>query len=67
MEKIDIILIGATGYTGAFTAKQLVRFNTILQNKITWGICGRSKEKLKNLVTELEELGQCNKSYYFKS
>ena len=44
----DLILFGATGFTGRLTAEYLVQ-----HAKCRWAIAGRNKEKLENLRTEL--------------
>ncbi|XP_068624638.1 saccharopine dehydrogenase-like oxidoreductase [Battus philenor] len=56
MEKVDIIVIGATGFTGKHVVKQLAGFRKHETYKtITWGVSGRSKEKVNNLLSEIEE------------
>ena len=45
----DIILFGATGFTGQFVAKYIHKQNT----SIKWAIAGRSQGKLSALMTEL--------------
>ncbi|CCW68766.1 unnamed protein product [Phytomonas sp. Hart1] len=50
-KKLNIIVFGATGYTGRLTCKYL---NQLKPSTCTWGIAGRSKEKLDELVRELK-------------
>lgn len=54
MSRLDLIIFGATGFTGKRTVEELVK---ILKTKgpLTWGIAGRSKEKLEKV---LEEVGK---------
>jgi short subunit dehydrogenase-like uncharacterized protein len=51
MEKIDIILFGATGFTGQFVAKELAK--ACSNEKFTWAIAGRSQNKLNLLLTSI--------------
>lgn len=56
--RIDIIVLGATGYTGKHTVKYLATFIKEAEYAdVTWGIAGRSKEKLHHLISELGENG----------
>ncbi|KPJ07631.1 putative saccharopine dehydrogenase [Papilio machaon] len=56
MDKVDIIVIGATGFTGKHVVQQLAAFKKHDTYKtITWGISGRSKDKVNNLLSEIEE------------
>ncbi len=45
--KYDIILLGATGFTGQITAEYISRH--AIKENITWAIAGRNKEKLEAL------------------
>lgn len=49
----DIVLVGATGYTGMLTAEHITQF---LPTNIRWAIEGRSKGKLDRLATRLGRL-----------
>lgn len=51
----ECILLGATGYTGKWTAEYIT---THLPTDFKWAIAGRSEAKLKNLVDELRSLNQ---------
>ncbi|KAI1475364.1 hypothetical protein K445DRAFT_219923 [Daldinia sp. EC12] len=51
--KYDILLLGATGYTGSLTAEHIVRH---LPVDLKWAIAGRSKSKLESLASKLKEL-----------
>lgn len=48
----DIILFGATGYTGTRIARYLHEKGT----KYRWAIAGRSQQKLANLLSELVKM-----------
>ncbi|ETI27118.1 hypothetical protein G647_09800 [Cladophialophora carrionii CBS 160.54] len=49
----DIILLGATGYTGKLTAEYIT---TNLPTSIKWAVAGRNQSKLSALVNELKSL-----------
>ncbi|KAI5291680.1 hypothetical protein KEM54_001876 [Ascosphaera aggregata] len=52
-KNIDIVVLGATGYTGARTAEYITRsFPTTLR----WAVAGRSYEKLRDLVERLKRI-----------
>lgn len=57
VERLDLIVLGATGFTGKHTVKNLVKIIKENNCNFSWGISGRSKEKIQNLLTELEEIG----------
>ena len=48
MERLDIIVFGATGYTGSFLVRELA--TTFKNEKISWGIAGRSGKRLNDLL-----------------
>ncbi|KAJ9605754.1 hypothetical protein H2200_009603 [Cladophialophora chaetospira] len=49
----DIILLGATGYTGKLTAEYIT---TNLPTNIKWAVAGRNQSKLSSLLNELKSL-----------
>lgn len=49
----DIVVVGATGYTGAITATHIAEH---LPTYLKWAIAGRSGVKLDALATELKKL-----------
>lgn len=51
--ELDIVLLGATGYTGKWTAEYIT---SNLPTNIKWAVAGRSESKLKSLVDELKSL-----------
>ncbi len=52
-EKLDIIIFGATGFTGKLVSEYLKKkYGT--SGDISWGIAGRNSEKLQAVVEELE-------------
>ena len=46
----DVVLFGATGFTGALTAEYLARH---APSEISWGLAGRNRSKLEDLRTRL--------------
>ena len=53
-KKYDIVLFGATGFTGRLTAEYLVKAQT--REDFTWAIAGRSLKKLNALKRQLHEI-----------
>jgi short subunit dehydrogenase-like uncharacterized protein len=49
----DIVLVGATGYTGALTAEHIAEH---LPTNLRWAIAGRSGTKLNELAARLKKL-----------
>lgn len=52
--EFDIVLVGATGYTGALTAVHIAEH---LPTNLKWAIAGRSGAKLDGLAAKLTTLG----------
>lgn len=52
--EFDIVLVGATGYTGALTAVHIAEH---LPTNLKWAIAGRSSAKLGALAAKLKTLG----------
>lgn len=48
---IDIVLLGATGYTGRLCASYMAQ---VLPGNVSWAIAGRNKSKLQVLHRELQ-------------
>lgn len=49
----DLVVLGATGYTGKFTAENVA---TNLPTDLKWAVAGRSREKLEQVVSKLKTL-----------
>lgn len=59
MNRLDIVIFGATGYTGKFVVRELA--NAYKTEKILWGIAGRSEKKLKEVLEVIgKEIGIVN-------
>lgn len=50
-DRLDVIIFGASGYTGKYTVYE----STKVLKGLKWGVAGRSKDKLENV---LEEMGK---------
>jgi short subunit dehydrogenase-like uncharacterized protein len=52
--RYDIVLLGATGYTGQLVARRL----SARIPSLSWAIAGRNEEKLNLIVTDLDKTGR---------
>jgi short subunit dehydrogenase-like uncharacterized protein len=54
MSRLDVIVFGATGYTGKFVVRELA---IMMKNKINlkWGVAGRSKNKLNQVLIDISK------------
>ena len=50
-KKYDLVVLGATGYTGKFCAEYIT---TNLPINVKWAIAGRSEQKLSKVLQELK-------------
>ncbi|CAD6994963.1 unnamed protein product [Ceratitis capitata] len=55
-EKLDVIIFGASGFTGKYTVFEAA---SVLQN-YRWGIAGRNREKLENVLKDMGAKAQRN-------
>lgn len=57
VRKFDIIVFGATGYTGQYVVEELAR-TADEEKELTWAIAGRNIQKLqKTLTVASEQIG----------
>ncbi|ROT40502.1 saccharopine dehydrogenase [Sodiomyces alkalinus F11] len=49
----DLVVFGATGYTGALTAEHITAH---LPSNLKWAVAGRSETKLQNVIAECKKL-----------
>lgn len=49
MSRLDIVIFGATGYTGKHAVKEMINIVKKYPG-ITWGIAGRSQDKLEKVL-----------------
>ncbi|KAJ8942837.1 hypothetical protein NQ318_022852 [Aromia moschata] len=54
-DRIDLLLLGATGFTGKNCIPYLYKLSKSEGRNLTWGVAGRSEEKLKQV---LESVGK---------
>lgn len=52
---LDIILFGASGYTGKYCIKEIHRLTKANGRFLTWGIAGRSETKLRAALSECQK------------
>ena len=57
-KKYDIIVFGATGFTGKLVVEYLLKHYGINNGKFTWAIAGRNKIKLEELNKSFTHLNQ---------
>lgn len=48
-DRLDVVIFGASGYTGKYAIFESIK---VLKG-LTWGIAGRNKEKLENVLAEI--------------
>lgn len=53
--RLDIIIFAATGFTGKRTIPQLTKLIKGEKLSLTWGIAGRSEDRLKQALSEMEK------------
>ena len=64
--RLSVIIMGATGFTGKHAVLAMHKFAKE-DSELTWGIAGRSEEKMKAVITEVEKkTGKSRSSLYFK-
>ena len=51
MSKFDIVIFGATGYTGQFVVRELAK--QARNEHVSWAVAGRSKEKLSQVLNTI--------------
>ena len=52
-EKLDLIIFGATGYTGKVAVFEVVKLAK--EKNVTWGVAGRNQSKLENVLKQVSE------------
>lgn len=64
--RLDLLIFGATGFTGMHCIPYVNKFSKTNGRNLTWGIAGRSEEKLKQvLVTMGEKISKSIKILYY--
>ncbi|KAK0174304.1 hypothetical protein PV327_010975 [Microctonus hyperodae] len=49
-KRLDVLIFGATGFTGKYAVKEAARLSKI--NPFSWGVAGRNEERLNNIIEE---------------
>ncbi|KAJ3664646.1 hypothetical protein Zmor_000198 [Zophobas morio] len=52
---LDIILFGATGFTGKHALPLIAKFAKAKNRNLTWGVAGRNENKLKDFLEQCEK------------
>ena len=52
MSRLDLVILGASGYTGKFLVKELARLPED-EGNVKWGVAGRSRQKLLDLLSQV--------------
>jgi short subunit dehydrogenase-like uncharacterized protein len=52
-DKLDIIIFGATGFTGKVVVYEIVKLAK--EKGVSWGVSGRSRNKLDEVLKEVGE------------
>ncbi|XP_030748370.1 saccharopine dehydrogenase-like oxidoreductase [Sitophilus oryzae] len=53
--RLDIVIFGATGFTGLHCIPYVAKLSKANGRNLSWGVAGRSEEKLKKTLKELGE------------
>jgi short subunit dehydrogenase-like uncharacterized protein len=63
-KKFDLIVFGASGFTGKYVVETIVKtIKSTPGEKFTWAVSGRSASKLQNILDEVtQKTGTINKS-----
>lgn len=54
MSRIDLVVFGATGFTGKYTVEHVIKLHKT-KGPFTWGVAGRSKDKLEKILADAEK------------
>lgn len=58
MEKYDIVIFGASGFTGQFVVEELARYTASANANLKWAIAGRNESKLKKVLQQATDAVQ---------
>lgn len=51
--RLDIIVFGATGYTGSYVVENLIKTIDKENQKLTWGVAGRNEKKIREVLDKV--------------
>ena len=54
-KKFDLVVYGATGFTGNFVVEEVAKFAQRSGRQISWAVAGRDTSKLKNALKLAEK------------
>jgi len=54
--KYDLVIMGATGFTGKLVVEYLIKYYGVKNQKFTWAIAGRNQKKLEKLKTSFQDI-----------
>lgn len=54
-ERFDVVVFGATGFTGKYAVRAIHRMAKDSAKPITWAIAGRNEAKLKEILNYVKE------------
>lgn len=54
MVRVDLMIFGATGFTGKYVVQEVINVAK-KKGPLTWGIAGRNREKLQQVLSEAAE------------
>ncbi|XP_049821225.1 saccharopine dehydrogenase-like oxidoreductase isoform X2 [Aethina tumida] len=58
-DRLDMLILGATGFTGKHCIAPIAKLSKAHGRNLTWGVAGRSESKLKDVLDEVgKEIGQ---------
>lgn len=58
-DRLDLLLLGATGFTGIHCIPYIHKLSKSNGRNLTWGVAGRSEEKLKQALEKVgKEIGR---------
>lgn len=52
VSRLDLIIFGASGFTGKHTIPYVYKLAKVSERALTWGVAGRSEQKLKCILEE---------------
>lgn len=54
-DRLDLIIFGATGYTGQYVIEHVVKTIDKENHTLTWGVAGRNRAKLQQSLAEVSK------------
>lgn len=54
--RLDIIVFGATGYTGSYVVENLIKTIDKENQDLTWGVAGRNEKKTREVLDKVSTI-----------